>query len=39
VERLRDIAAQGSLALVYSARDVPGNGAKVLLDYLWYPRR
>ena len=39
VQRLRDIAAQGSLTLVYSARDVPGNSAKVLLDYLSHPRR
>lgn len=39
VQRLRDIAAEGDLTLLYSARDVPGNSALVLLDYLSGSRR
>ena len=34
VQKLRDIAAQGDVTLLYAARDVPGNSAQVLLDYL-----
>ena len=34
VQKLRDIAARGDVTLLYAARDVPGNSAQVLLDYL-----